>query len=291
MSRKRIDFELRIINLIKLPPAKLIANAGIRELGILLNDYSYIRQNNLEIRYVEGFEKHLDLTLTVFKKSYDFLARFFSREIKDPLRLILVPDRKEYDRLVIKLLGVDIETPSNPGRLAQPQKTDLVFLHPSAYDRHSSYVFCPDEYTRLIRHELTHVFEEYLAPDIESSPRWWSEGLAVFLSRQWQYADQFAFRQPVLEGIEQNKLPDLTAIQNDIGLAYDWGWTLVIYIYFTEGGGRIVEIVKELDFSQADIIKELSSSQEQLELNWQEWLLTRGKKIICPAADNFNFFC
>ncbi len=256
----------------------------------MLHDYYYIRQNNLEIRYREGFAKYLGLTLTAFSESYDFLARFFSQEISDSLRLILVPDRKEYDRLVIKLLGVDIETPSNPGRLAQPQKTDLVFLHPSAYDRDSSYVFRPDEYTRLIRHELTHVFEEYLAPDIESSPRWWSEGLAVFLSRQWQHADQFAFRQPVLEGIEQNKLPDLSAVENDIGLAYDWGWTLVIYLYFTEGRGRIVEIVKEFDFSQADIIKELSSSQEELEMNWQDWLLSRGRKIICPAADNFAFF-
>ncbi len=256
----------------------------------MLQKYSCYRQGNVEIKYIEGFEKYLDLTLSAFKESYDFLSSFFSEEINDLFRLILVPDRDEYDRLVINLLGVNIKTPSNPGRLAQPQKTDLVFLHPSAYARHSTYVFCPDEYIRMIRHELTHVFEEYLAPDIETSPRWWSEGLAVFLSKQWQYSDQFMFRQPVLEGIKVNKLPDLSGIQKDVGLAYDWGWTLVMYLYFTEGRNRVVEIVKEFDFSQNDIIKASSPSREELEASWKEWLLIHGKKIIYKAEEDFDFF-
>jgi len=77
--------------------------------------------------------------------------------------------------------------------MAQPQRTDLVVLSPSAYEQHSIFRYFLDEYRRLLFHEMTHMFEEYLAPAsaMEAVPRWWSEGLAVYLSGQWKYDDQY----------------------------------------------------------------------------------------------------
>ena len=62
-----------------------------------------------------------------------------------------MPDRSEFDRLVTDLLGVEIEKPSNSGRIAQPQKTDIVFLSPSAFEQHSKYEYVLNDFRRMIR--------------------------------------------------------------------------------------------------------------------------------------------
>ena len=168
--------------------------------------------------------------------------------------------------------------PSNPARVAQVQKTDLVFLSPSAYKDHSTYRFNSDEYRRLVSHELTHVFEEYLSPDIETTPRWWSEGLAVYLSGQWKYEGQFRFRQPVLKGIKEKLIPDIEEIQVNIELSYDWGWTMVVFIENTYGKEMIIKIVRECD--NGDVFKILSEDVKNFKKRWKKWLLENGKSSI-----------
>ncbi|MFU8796546.1 MAG: hypothetical protein ACNA7X_04550, partial [Dehalococcoidia bacterium] len=188
-----------------------------------------------------------------------------------PIRAILVPSRREYDRLVVDLLGVDIEVPSNPGRVAQPQRTDIVFLSPSAYRQHSTYSYDADEYRRLVFHELVHVFEEHLSPDIEAAPRWWSEGLAAYLSGQWRCADRFRFRQPVLEGITLGHVPRISEIEADVQLCYAWGWTLVMFIEKAYSRDTVVRIVRECD--DGDVLSTLGEDPHAFEKGWQRWLL------------------
>ncbi len=239
----------------------------------MLDEYIELRSGNIEVRYAGADHRYAKETLAVLTEAYAFLKEYFhtAELFPTPIRAIMVPTRSEYDRLVVDLLGVDIEVPSNPGRVAQPQQTDIVFLSPSAYRQHSTYSYNADEYRRLVYHELVHVFEEHLSPDIEAVPRWWSEGLAAYLSGQWKHEDQFQFRQPVTEGIRVRRVPGINEIEQDVQLCYAWGWTVVMFIDKACGKDTIVRIVKECD--NGDVIATLGKDPAAFEQRWQEWLL------------------
>jgi len=156
----------------------------------MLDNYLTLGDVQFEIRYVEGEYRFAQETFAVLGRAFPSIASYFL--VSDPfpkVTVVLVPDRNEFDRLVRELLGVQIEVPSNPARIAQPQRTDMVVLSPSAYKNHSVFKYIPDNFGRLLIHELVHMVEEHLTPDVETSPRWWSEGLAVYLSEQWRYED------------------------------------------------------------------------------------------------------
>ena len=241
----------------------------------MIDNYLTLRRHNIEVRYIEGYEASAEETFIVLKEALVFLSKYFClRDPFPPIRAILVPNRREYDRLVINLLGVDIEIPSNPARIAQPQKTDIVFLSPSAYKDHTIYEYNPDEYRRLVFHELTHMFEEYLTPDIETTPRWWSEGLAVYLSGQWRYEDEF--RQPVLKGIKEKRIPDIEIIRASTRLCYEWGWTIVMFIERTYGTEMILKIVKECN--EGNVLGIISRDLKDFEKRWKKWLLESWEK-------------
>ncbi len=239
----------------------------------MLDGYIEVRSGNIEVRYTGADRRYAEVTLAVLSEAYAFLEECFSigQPLPTPVRAILGPSRSEYDRLVVHLLGVDIEVPSNPGRLAQPQRTDIVFLSPSAYQQHSTYSYDADEYRRLVVHELVHVLEEHLSPDIEAAPRWWSEGLAAYLSGQWRHADQFRFRQPVIDGIRLGRVPSISEIQADVELCYAWGWTIVMFIEKVFGGATIARIVRQC--RDGDVLATLGEDPHTFEKEWQRWLL------------------
>jgi hypothetical protein len=194
------------------------------------------------------------------------------------VRVILVTSRAEFDRLVRDLLRVEIEVPSHPARIAQPQRTDLVALSPSAYHSHSTFEYVPDQFDRLLVHELVHMVEEHLSPNIEASPRWWGEGLAVYLSQQWLH--DAAFRTPALDGVAQRHMPGFSQIAADTRLAYDWGWTIVRFIEQTYGKDMIVRIVKGC--SDGDVFSMAGEERAGLETRWMVWLLDESRPAFAP---------
>ncbi|MBP8591003.1 hypothetical protein KBI33_00855 [Candidatus Shapirobacteria bacterium] len=185
-------------------------------------DYLTLRQDNIEIKHVVGDEVWAKETLIFLQEVLVFLSHYFG--LKKPfslIRVVLAPGRSQYDQLVANFLGVKAKIPSAPQRIAQIQKTKMVFLSPVSYEDDSSYKFKPDEYRRLVFHELVHVFGEYLSADMEAVPCWWGEGLAVYLSGQGEHEDEF--RQPVLRGIRERNIPNFQSIQASRKQSYQWG--------------------------------------------------------------------
>lgn len=244
----------------------------------MLKDYLFMKDLNIYVYYKGADLDHGKFTLLSLKSAYDNLSSYLSFNIEKPVRAILVPDRKEYERLVTDLLGVNIEIPSNPGRIAQPQRTDIVFLSPSAYKDHSIYTYNARQFSMMICHELIHVFEEAMSPDIEAMPRWWSEGLAVYLSGQWKYDDQFNFRKPALSGIKDGNIPDLFDIDDSIDMSYEWGWTIIMFIEAFFSKELIINIIKKCH--DGDIIKLLGMSYESFEHRYKDFLLGSDKDQI-----------
>ena len=133
----------------------------------MLDDYLALGNDRIEVRYIDKDRSFAEETSVMLEEAVDSLTRYFHLKVPfPPVRAILVPTRDEFDRLVVDLLGVEIERPSPPGRMAQPQRTDVIVLSPSAYEQHSTREYSPDEYRRLLFHEVTHMFEEHLAPNM-----------------------------------------------------------------------------------------------------------------------------
>jgi hypothetical protein len=245
----------------------------------MLNSYLALGDAKIEVRYADGEQRFAAEAFAVLDQALPGITAYFN--LADPfprVRVILVTHRAEFDRLVRDLLRVEIEAPSHPSRIAQPQRTDLVALSPSAYPNHSTFEYVPDQFGRLLVHELVHMVEEHLSPNIEASPRWWGEGLAVYLSDQWLHDD--AWRTPALDGIAQRNMPGFRQIEADTRLAYDWGWTMVRFIEQTYGRDMIVQMVREC--SDGDVFSVIGEASANLEARWRTWLLDESRPALAP---------
>ena len=141
----------------------------------------------------------------------------------------------------------------------------MVALSPPAYDEHSVFQYERAEFERLIVHEMVHIFEEYLSPNIEESPLIWSEGLAVYLSEQWRYEPDFNVN--VKRTFESKSLPKLSKIVSGHENAYHWGWTVVMAIEARYGRELINHIVR--NYSDGDIFSFVEDSFADFEHFWR----------------------
>ena len=231
--------------------------------------------NQTAVHFVESDRRYAEATAAKLEDAIEALTEYFGLEAPLPrIRAFLAHNRDAFDELVADVLKIQIERPSDPRRIAQPQRTDIVLLSPAAYAGQSAYEYVPADFHRMIHHELVHVIEELLSPDIEASPLWWSEGLAVYLSDQWLHECQFDFLEPVLKAIRSGVAPSLSSIFSDPSLAYSFGWTLVRFIEETAGKTAIVQAVSSVD--DGDVLAWLGEKRSSFENAWSNWLL-RGE--------------
>jgi hypothetical protein len=195
---------------------------------------------------------------------FDLRGRF------PPVRTILVPDRSEFDRCVAEVLKIQIEVPSHPARIALPQGTNLVLLSPRAYEP-GRYRYTPEGLERLIGHELTHIVEEHLSPNIEALPRWWSEGLAMHLSGDWM--DELPH---VVRETAAGRIPAIAEMQDgavtaaSVRLCYQWGWTVVRFLETGHGRAGIRRVVEQC--ADGDVLATLGEDPAAFVQAWREWL-------------------
>ncbi len=208
---------------------------------------------------------------------YELSKKFVAKEdiFKNNINIYLAPNRNEFEYLILNILKINVKMPTNKGRIAQPQRADLILLCPSAYDTDSIYKYNFDDYKRLLTHEMVHMFHEHLSVDMENIARWFSEGIAIYLSKQNEYEDEF--KRPVIDGVLDNKIPTIEDINNDIMLSYDWGWCIVKYIDETYGFDTVLNIARNCGSN--DVIGFISNDKEGFEKNWRHWLLNTCKIV------------
>ena len=236
----------------------------------MLDNYLILGNEKIEIRYISGEIVFAKEAFDALEQGLPAISAYFNVSQPFPLvRVVLVPNRDEFDRLVRDLLQIKIEVPSHPARIAQPQRTDMVLLSPPAYAKHSVFQYKRDEFARLVVHELVHMVEEHLSPNIEMTPRWWSEGLAVYLSKQWMFEDDF--RKPAAEGVRLNHIPRIEQIETSTALAYDWGWTLIRFMEETYGKSLLLKIVHTCRDGQ--VFAMIEDEISNFENRWRDWLM------------------
>ena len=234
--------------------------------------YQSLEQGTAKVEFVEQDRALVPEVLSAVNEAVAWLSGYFGIQDVPAIRTILTPGRSEFDRCVREVLRIEIEVPSNPVRVGQPQRTDLVLLSPSAWEK-EVHKFTLGSFRRLIAHEVAHIIEEHLSPNIERLPRWWSEGLAMYTSGQWQERDTI---QKVLSSLEANALPSISEMQDGpisshgVKLCYTWGWALVMYVDKTLGRDMVIRVVRECE--DGDVLGVLGQSQQSFEAGWKQWL-------------------
>jgi hypothetical protein len=234
-------------------------------------DYAVLRQDGMTLEVVPEDEAFVAVTFAGLLKGAGLLRDYFGLHGRFPsVRTILVPDRGEFDRCVAEVLRIQIEVPSHPARIGLPQGTNLVLLSPRAYVPGTNR-YSPEGLERLIGHELTHIIEEHLSPNIEALPRWWSEGLAMHLSGDWR--DEFAHvaretaagRVPALAEMQDGAVADVS-----VRLCYQWGWTVARCIESVHGQPGIRKVVEQC--ADGDVLATLGEEPTAFERAWRDWL-------------------
>jgi len=234
--------------------------------------YITAEEGDIRVQYTEGDRAFVQPTLDHLSSAVAYLTDYFELPAPFPaIRAVLVPDRAEFDRCVKEILRIDIEVPSDPCRVAQPQRTDLILLSPAAYEKGVT-EYTPEAYQRLIMHETVHIVEECLSPDIDKTARWWSEGLAMHLSGQWEEGEG----ECVVEEIAADRIPSIADMchgpiaSEGVKLCYLWGWTVVMYIDRTYGKAVVTRIVRDCD--DGNVFAILDEDPSDFEAKWKNWL-------------------
>ncbi|MFA5033032.1 MAG: hypothetical protein WC614_08435 [bacterium] len=232
----------------------------------MLKKHIVFIKSNVKVNYIAKDEIYVNETCLGILKGIRLLKAYFNIKKKLPSIVVtLAENRKEYNFTLRNEFGLNIrKTPLT--RIAQPKGTHLLLLSPNAYEHDSIYTYKRDEYIRLMIHEVTHIITRIISCGEENMPRWFEEGLSVYLSKQWLYEDEF--KELVLREVSTNNIPSLMEIIQNRIYYYSWGWTVVKYIEKFYGKKMILEIIEKC--KQYDIFKIIGEESNFLEEKWRK---------------------
>lgn len=225
------------------------------------------------ILYADTEGSVVEETLVGVKRGRSAVLRYLELDDSLPVfNVFIAPSRVELDRFVARLTP----TPTAKRRLGMPQGADLYLLSPLAYPRDADGVVFlpdgthdPDEYRRLLTHELVHMVEEAVSPRsaMEERPLWWAEGLAVEISGQHEEPE---FRRRLGEALRRGPLPEPEELTG--ALAYVLGWTLVRFIEHCRGRAILRDVV--LNAPGPQILARVFPDPAAEIAEWKTWATT-----------------
>ncbi len=213
----------------------------------MASDYRIFHTAAHRILHVHGEEKIAEMTAAGMVAAVEILKETTGISIRLPLiNVFLAPNRMEFDKLVAHLTSI----PTHPSRIGQPQGNDLYLISPSAWSRDAvPSLLTPDGgfdhgmYRRLLIHETVHIWEEFISPhgSMEVRPSWFSEGLAVYVSGQYNRDRDMV--DAVNEKRKSGLIPELNRFKGPD--AYLWGWMVIRFLIRRFSWERIVTVLKE----------------------------------------------
>lgn len=130
------------------------------------------------------------MIFTIQSRNEKFLEKFYDKSMRElddffgvnwkrnKPKIFLVKDRESINRL----MGMETQD----WIVGWTNNQDVFVLDKDTYEKESCHTYSDDEYFRLIKHELTHVFTQAYSGIFNKSiePDWLWEGLAIYLSDQ-----------------------------------------------------------------------------------------------------------
>jgi hypothetical protein len=184
----------------------------------------------------------------IYNKSMRELDVFFGLNWeKNKPKVFLVKDRESVDKLLGRKTSSCIAGWVN--------NTDVFVLDRDNYEKESCYRYSDDEYSRLIKHELAHVFTRVYSGSFNKSiePDWLWEGMAIYLADRKEDNDAHGQLKEFLKYYSQDdKDPE---VYKEAGFAVE-------FLIKNFGKRKILKLIRSL--KAIDSEKEFSKKFEEI---------------------------
>lgn len=159
---------------------------------------------------------------------------------------------------------------------AYPLQARIVLLDPSFSENRRI------DLNRLVKHEITHViFGLYLGENVRNVPRWFNEGIAMYLADDWGYGNYWT----ILTAVVGNSLIPLYDISDEFPIpaykartAYAQSYSVIDFIIKRYGNdafkGCIRELAKGRPFDEA-LASSTGANIDWVESRWLKYIKKR----------------
>jgi hypothetical protein len=132
----------------------------------------------------------------IYSESVADLNKFYELNWVHHLpKILIVPDRKTFDELN--------NEKTEPWNVGWAEGRTIYVLDKNSFETESSHKYSDSYYSKLIKHEFSHLFYNNLAKG-SYKPKWLSEGTAVFTSGQNYGKDKPAMFSKFLQFFDKN---------------------------------------------------------------------------------------
>ena len=157
-----------------------------------------------------------------------------------------------------------------------------------------------DDFQKVITHEITHIFQYdilyknllahiYTGEFLSSPPLWFIEGMAEYMSDDWDAQGEMVLRDAVMNNsiVPLSRLQDFGPLGSRVYLGYKQGQSAVQYLLDNYGIDKLPEILRELKDSRT---KDMDTALKNtigigLEKFDEEWQLEIKKRYWPNIAD------
>jgi len=242
-------------------------------LAIIANaeDWSIIESDHFLVRYTQNLSTANDIQNIAEKflpQASDELGYSTGRKID----IWFCETRKEFERTV------NAPIQDWAAGCAYPLQARIVLLDPTlSEDRRI-------DLARIVEHEITHVvFGLYVKDNLKNVPRWFNEGVAMYVSNDWGYSNYWT----ILTGTLGNNIIPLFNISEEFPesayqarLAYAESYSIISFMVKRYGDdafkGCIRELAKGRPFDEA-LASATGVNIDWLESRWMKDLKKRYK--------------
>ncbi len=224
-------------------------------------------------RFIIRYEKNLNSALEVQKIAewfYPVAVERLGYSTGRKIDIWFCESRDEFDRAV----GAPIQDWA--AGCAYPLQARIVILDPKFTENRRLNL------SRLIKHEIVHViFGLYVGENMKNVPRWFNEGVAMYISDDWGYLNYWA----MLTGTLSNSLIPLYEISSDFPekanmaqLAYSQSYSVVAFMVKRYGISAFRECINLI--SKGRPFDEAFASVTGADLGWMEsrWIKDLKKR-------------
>jgi hypothetical protein len=200
------------------------------------------------------------------------IEKFFGKPFASSVAVTIVGSRKEFDAAIPAAWGV---TPSQCWMVGAGVYDRLIMLSPTAWAKDA----CDhkpgdmDEAKQIMRHELTHVIHGQYNPTHDftgmDDAAWFIEGLATYVSGQLD--DKRLAR--AQSALNSGKGPTGLADAWSGSEKYGFSGSMVAYLDKKYGRSKLISLLGKT--TNAAIMQELGTTQQEFIAQWSKWLKSR----------------
>lgn len=243
-------------------------------------DWHSLDSPPFRIYYLDSDRPYTRELSSLFHIAYlDFVTRL-QLNLTQPVNVFLCPTQKVFDDLTGNFI------PHWGEGVADPVKNLIILKSPALTDNR-------DRLPKLVRHELSHILIGQTAKSPQNLPKWFNEGIAIYLSADEEFAAGKAISKALISNsiIPLDEIDDVLRFQHaKATLAYEESYSFVLYLIEQYGFGKIAQLLSELDTGQSfDVtFKDVFAIDLfEAEMNWYQYL---EKKYRWTFLLDFDLF-